>query len=350
MKFMVQDKAFYRSFFRLTWIITLQNVISFGVNLSDNIMLGGYSESALSGVALANQLQFLLQMLVMGVGEGVVILSSRAWGARDIKAIKKVASIGMRLALALALLLWLAVFLFPHGCLSLFTNEDNVIAEGAQYLRIIGFSYLFFAATNLLLASLRSVETVRVGFILSLSTLIINVCLNYLLIYGHFGFPAWGVRGSAAATLTARIIELAIVAGYLKRVDQKIKFALRDFFQFDRGTFKQYLSVGSPILMSNALWGLAMAVQSGDFGAYGGSGDCREQYRNDGVPNRVGRDVRLRQRDGRHHREDDRRRPSGENQALRPNAAGALFDHRFGDGSGALFDQGRGAGLLRDIP
>lgn len=80
MKFMVQDQAFYRSFFRLTWIIALQNVISFGVNLSDNIMLGGYSESALSGVALANQLQFLLQMLVMGVGEGVVILSSRAWG------------------------------------------------------------------------------------------------------------------------------------------------------------------------------------------------------------------------------------------------------------------------------
>lgn len=265
----MQDKAFYRSFFRLTWIIALQNVISFSVNLSDNIMLGGYSESALSGVALANQLQFLLQMLVMGVGEGVVILSSRAWGARDIRTIKKVSSIGMRLALGLALLLWLAVFLFPHGCLSLFTNEDRVIAEGAKYLQIIGFSYLFFAATNLLLASLRSVETVRVGFILSLSTLIINVCLNYLLIYGHFGFPAWGVRGSAAATLTARIIELAIVVGYLKRVDQKIKFALRDFFQFNREIFKQYLSVGSPILASNALWGLAMAVQSGILGHMG---------------------------------------------------------------------------------
>ncbi|EES73611.1 MATE efflux family protein [Paenibacillus sp. oral taxon 786 str. D14] len=269
MKFMVQDKAFYRSFFRLTLVIALQNIISFGVNLSDNIMLGGYSESALSGVALANQIQFLLQMLVMGVGEGVVILSSRAWGARDMGTIKRVASIGMRLALLLALLLWLAVFLFPHGCLSLFTNEDSVIAEGAKYLRIIGFSYLFFAATNLLLASLRSVETVRVGFILSVSTLLINVCLNYLLIYGHFGFPAWGVRGSAAATLTARIIELAIVVGYLKRVDRKIRFALRDFFQFDRGTFKQYLSMGSPILMSNALWGLAMAVQSGILGHMG---------------------------------------------------------------------------------
>lgn len=138
---MVREKAFYKSFFWLTLVIGLQNIISLGVNLSDNLMLGGYSETALSGVALANQIQFLLHMLVMGAAEGLVIMSSRFWGAKDIGSIKKIASIGMRMAIGLAVMLWLVVFLFPHATLSLFTSEAHVIAEGVSYLRTICFSY-----------------------------------------------------------------------------------------------------------------------------------------------------------------------------------------------------------------
>lgn len=240
----VREKEFYQSFFRLTFVIALQNIISYGVNLSDNLMLGGYSESALSGVALANQIQFLLQMLVTGASEGLVILSSRFWGAGDKASIKKAASIGMRISLVLSLVLWLLIFLFPHGCLSLFTNDEGAIAEGVKYLNIIGFT-------------------------ISLSTLIINVCLNYLFIYGHFGFPSWGVRGSAVATLTARIIECLIVLIYLKRFDRKIRFSFSDFLHFDMGLFRQYIKVGSPILISNTLWGLAMAVQTSILGHMG---------------------------------------------------------------------------------
>ncbi|MFD1174980.1 MATE family efflux transporter [Paenibacillus puldeungensis] len=265
----VREKEFYQSFFRLTVVIALQNIISYGVNLSDNLMLGGYSESALSGVALANQIQFLLQMLVTGASEGLVILSSRFWGAGDNASIKKVASIGMRISLVLSLVLWLLIFLFPHGCLSLFTNDEGAIDEGVKYLNIIGFSYLFFAITRVFIASLRSVETVKIGFTISLSTLVINVCLNYLFIYGHFGFPSWGVRGSAVATLTARIIECLIVLIYLKRFDRKIRFSVSDFLHFDMDLFRQYIKVGSPILMSNALWGLAMAVQTSILGHMG---------------------------------------------------------------------------------
>lgn len=265
----VREKEFYQSFFNLTLVIALQNIISYGVNLSDNLMLGGYSESALSGVALANQIQFLLQMLVTGASEGLVILSSRYWGAGDNASIKKVASIGMRISLVLSLVLWLLIFLFPHGCLSLFTNDEGAIAEGVKYLNIIGFSYIFFAITRVFIASLRSVETVKIGFTISLSTLIINVCLNYLFIYGHFGFPSWGVRGSAVATLTARIMECLIVLIYLKRFDRKIGFSFSDFLHFDRSLFRQYIKVGSPILISNALWGLAMAVQTSILGHMG---------------------------------------------------------------------------------
>lgn len=269
MKLFVRESRFYKSFFWLTLIIGLQNIITLGVNLSDNFMLGGYSESALSGVALANQIQFMLHMLVMGVGEGLVIMASRYWGAKDIGAIRKVASIGMRMAIVLSAVLWVIVFFFPHATLSVFTNGESVIDEGVKYLQIICFSYVFFAITSILLASLRSVETVKIGFIVSLSTLIINVGLNYVLIYGHFGFPELGVRGSAIATLIARIIETFIVCMYVKKYDTKILLKLKDFFSIDLGMFKQYIKVGSPILMSNTIWGLAMGAQTAILGHMG---------------------------------------------------------------------------------
>ncbi|MBE9918226.1 MATE family efflux transporter [Paenibacillus donghaensis] len=269
MSIWVKETSFYKTFFRLTLMIALQNIITLGVNLSDNLLLGGYSESALSGVALANQLQFILQMLVMGAAEGLVILSSRSWGAKNMEAVKKAASIGMRIALLVSVVMWIVVLLFPEGCMSLFTNEERVIQEGAQYLRIICFSYVFFAVTNMLLASLRSVEIVRIGFIVSLSTLIINVCLNYVLIYGHFGFPRMGVSGSATATLAARIIETCIVIVFIKRFDRRLKLKLKDFYRVDKELFRQYLRIGSPILLANALWACAMATQSAILGHMG---------------------------------------------------------------------------------
>lgn len=271
MSLFVRESGFYRRFFWLTLVIGMQNLISVGVNLSDNMMLGGYSETALSGVALANQIQFLLHMLVMGACEGLVIMSSRFWGAKRIDSIKQAASIGMRMSIALGVIMWLVVFFFPQEVLSLFTKDANVIAAGVEYLRIMCFSYIFFAVTSSLLATLRSVETVKIGFIVSLSTLVINIVLNYILIYGHLGFPELGVQGSAIATLTARILECIIVCFYIKRFDRKIGLALRDFLHIDRELFKQYIRVGSPILMSNAIWGLAMAVQTAILGHMGES-------------------------------------------------------------------------------
>lgn len=269
MELLVRDKEFYRRFFVLTMTIALQNVIVLGVNLADNIMLGRYAEEALSGVALVNQIQYFLQMLIMGVGEGIVVMSSRYWGSREIEPIRRLTSIGLWLGIAIALVLWAVVFFFPHGCLALFSSDAAVIGEGVKYLQIICFSYLFFAITNVLIASLRSVETVTIGFVVSLSTLVINVCLNYVLIYGNFGAPRMGVRGAATATLTARVVETVIICIYVFFVDKKIRLRLRDFLKIDFTLFKSYLKIGSPVLLSNAIWGLAMAVQTAILGHMG---------------------------------------------------------------------------------
>ncbi|MBD5148699.1 MAG: MATE family efflux transporter, partial [Oscillibacter sp.] len=202
---MIRDKAFYRTFFPLTLSLALQNLLTYGVNMMDTLMLGRYSQVAMSGVSLCNQVQFLLQMLVVGAGEGAVVLGSQYWGKNKLEPIPHIIGVALRFGGALAATLFVIVLAAPSQLLHLISNDEAVIAQGMAYFQIICFSYLIFTVTNILAASLRSVGVVKIGYVISFSTLCINVCLNYLLIYGHLGFPELGVRGAAIATLTSRI-------------------------------------------------------------------------------------------------------------------------------------------------
>lgn len=265
----VRDKAFYKTFFRLTSVIALQNVLVYVVNLADNVMIGTYSETAMSGVALVNQVQFMLQMLVSGAGEGMIVMASRYWGERDIPSIHKTVSIGMWMGLAFSVLMWALVFFFPMPVLRLLTPEEPVLAEAAVYMRIVCFSYVFFAVTQLLLASMRSVETVNVGFTVSLVALFVNVVLNYALIFGKLGCPEMGAAGAAWATLIARIVETLVTVIYVRFIDKKLRLRIRTFLRIDRTLFRHYLRYGSPVILSSGVWGIGMAAQTAILGHMG---------------------------------------------------------------------------------
>lgn len=112
----VREKRFYRVFFSMTGMIALQNLILFSVNLADNVMLSRYSDEAMSGVALVNQIQFLLQMMVTGVGEAVIVLATQYWGRRQADTIRKIAGIGLWLGVGVAALLFAVVGIWPEFC------------------------------------------------------------------------------------------------------------------------------------------------------------------------------------------------------------------------------------------
>lgn len=261
-----KDSIFYKSFFIMLFTIAMQNVLVYGVNLADNIMLGRYNELSMSAVSIVNQIQFLLQMLISGVGEGIIVLASRYWGKEDTASIKKASSVGMRWALAFSMIMFTFAFIFPRVFLNVLTNQDPLIAEATRYLRIIAFTYPIFAVTNVLVATLRSVETAKIGFYISLSTIITNVTLNYLLIFGRLGLPELGVRGAAIATLIARVIELAIVSYYVLFIDKKIKIKVTDYFVKCRDMSKSFIKTSMPVVMSSASWGIAMALQTAILG------------------------------------------------------------------------------------
>ena len=225
---MIKEKTFYKSFMVLALSLALQNLLTYGVNLMDTMMLGRYSQDAMGGVSLCNQVQFLLQMLVVGAGEGAVVMGSQYWGKNKLEPIPHIIGVALRFGGSLAVLMFGIVLFFPHQLLSLLSNSPTVIAEGEKYFQIICFTYIIFTITNILVASLRSIGVVKIGYMISGSTLIINVCLNYCLIYGHFGCPELGVRGAAIATLVSRCVELLIVIYYLKFKEHKLNLSLRN--------------------------------------------------------------------------------------------------------------------------
>ena len=263
---LIKDKKFYRMFLVLCLPIVLQNVISLSVNLTDNLMLGRYAESALSGVTAVNQIQFIYQNLLIGIGDGLVILASQYWGKKDTKTIRKVASIAMRTALVLMLVLFLVVSLFPEQVVGLFTKDPAIVAEGVKYLNIVRFTYPFFCVTTILLAVLRSTEVVKIAFYLSVSTLCINFCINWCLIYGRFGLPRLGVQGAAIGTLVARIVECIIILCYVAKKERNLGLKLWDFLHVDCSIMRDYYRVSLPILFISAMWGVNTAMQTAILG------------------------------------------------------------------------------------
>ena len=137
---MIKEKSFYKSFMILALSLALQNLLTYGVNMMDTVMLGRYSQNAMGGVSLCNQVQYLLQMLVVGAGEGAVVLGSQYWGKGNLKPIPHIIGVALRFGGSLAVILFGVVFLFPTQLLSLLSNDSAVIAEGQKYFQIICFT------------------------------------------------------------------------------------------------------------------------------------------------------------------------------------------------------------------
>lgn len=264
--FITRDKVFYHTFLPLMGIITLQQLAALTVNLVDNLMLGRYTELALSGATLVNQVQFILQQLCGGIGMGVSVLGSQYWGRQETAPIRRITSVGVKFALAAGLIFCLVTRLAPAAVLGIFTGDGDVIAEGVKYLRIMCWTYLIFAVSNTLMYSLQSVETAFIGTVMSCSTIVINLCLNYCLIYGHFGFPELGIVGAACATLTSRCIELAIILLYVLFGDKKLKMKLGDVFGFDFTYLRDFCAAALPVMVSGLLWGVAQGAQTAVLG------------------------------------------------------------------------------------
>ena len=261
-----KDKSFYKNLFLLALPIALQNLVTFSVNLADSVMVGSLGDAAVGGMYMGNQIQTLLQVFSGGIEGAILILAAQYWGKRDTASIRKIVGIGIKFSLAVGAILTVICAIIPKTVISLFTNDGAAIKTGADYLGIVCFSYVFFCLTQSLIAAMRSVEVARIGLDVSFCSLLTNIGLNYLLIYGKLGFPELGVKGAAIATLIARMLETAIIAFYVLVHDKRLNLRIKDIRGMDKTLLRDFIKYGSPIIAGQLVWAANMMTSSAIMG------------------------------------------------------------------------------------
>ncbi|MDO5475762.1 MAG: MATE family efflux transporter [Eubacteriales bacterium] len=247
-------------------MVALQNLVAYSVNMLDNIMLGSYAQTALSGAATVNQVFFLVQQTSIALCDSLVILASQYYGQGRMTPVRKITGLALKLGLGIGLFYSVLSALIPNVLLRIFTRDAAIIAEGQKYMQIILLTFPLFILSGVLMASLRCVGTVRISFLVSVVSLIINACINYTLIFGHFGFPEMGVRGAAVGTLVARIVELLIVLSYVRFKDEKLRLFSEDFLSSGRQLASDFLHVAVPVLLAGLLWAVSVPLQTAILG------------------------------------------------------------------------------------
>lgn len=264
--FFTKDPSFFKAFFGMMIVVAMQNLVAHSINMVDNIMLGSYSQNALSGATTVNQIFFMVQQFALSIGNALVAISAQYWGEKRVSPIRTLTGIALKLSFLISMVIILLCTFIPRQLLLLFTDSPEIISEGLEYLSLIKWTFVLYIFTNVFMAALRSVGTVNISFYISVASLIVNVIINYTLIFGKFGFPEMGVKGAAIGTFAARILELVIVFIYILKADQKLKLFSVNILQKDSGLRKDYTKIYIPTMLSQVLWGVSVPMQTAILG------------------------------------------------------------------------------------
>ncbi|MCR5371428.1 MAG: MATE family efflux transporter [Clostridium sp.] len=264
------DKTFLRRVAALCIPMALQNLINTGVMAADVIMIGRVGEKVLSGASLAGQIYFILNLILFGVCSGASVLIAQYWGKRDLDTIEQVAGIALRITVSTALLFAAVTLMVPSLLMRIFTSDPEVIGYGTEYLRIIALTYPVVAFVSTYLMLIKNIERVVISTVTYLVSLCVNICMNALLIYGLYGFPALGIRGAALATSIARLTELAITLWYARFKNRDMKVRPRYLLHTPMpGLAGDFMKYSLPVIINEMFWGLAYSANAAIIGHLG---------------------------------------------------------------------------------
>jgi putative MATE family efflux protein len=265
-----QNKIFYSTLFTIAIPVIIQHLISIGLNMVDTIMIGRLGELELAAVGIANRLYFVFAVFCFGFYSGASVFISQYWGVKDVKSIRKVFGIEITSGLIVSSLFTFVVLFFPSQLMSIFIDEKTVIEYGAQYLGIVGFSFIFIALSFAMSFNSRSVHLLKKPTLINVTAIAINTILNYILIYGKFGFPSLGVKGAAYATLIARLIEFALLSLYIYGSDNHpLAGKFSELFGWSKAFAMKVFRTSLPVFINESMWVLGTSVYYIAYGKIG---------------------------------------------------------------------------------
>ena len=256
LKYLKRGPGFYGYLWRLTGPIALQNLITFSLGLIDTLMVSWLGNTQMAAVTTANVPVFLLISIVFGVQSGLGILVSQYWGKKDMESISRAIGVAAMLGTGITLVLALVLFLWPVQIMDLLSNKHELSVLGAPYLKLIGFSYVFNMLSSIYVSAMRSAENPGFGMKLFGMSTVINTGMNYLLIFGKFGFPEMGIAGAAIASSISEGVSALFYILYTRYRTDWRRYKFR-FTGFDFSLQKQILSLSVWVMIQQGVAFLA---------------------------------------------------------------------------------------------
>ena len=268
MKERLDRKQFLLYALKLAFPIMIQNLISTLVNSADTIMLGYVSQTAMAASSLANQYTFVLFCFYYGLGIGTSVLCAQYFGKGDKQTVERIIGLAARVAILISLLFFAFSFFAPEAIMKIFSDSPQTIKEGAAYLKVLSFSFVFMGFSQVFVSALRSVGKIVFPSALYVVSLLVNVMMNAAFIFGLFGLPRLGVVGVALGTVSARAVEVILCFAY-SAAGKDIKFRLKNLFRRSGVLFKDFLKISAPSVVNDLMWGMAATTCTAILGHIG---------------------------------------------------------------------------------
>ena len=272
-----RESGFYRRLWTLAAPMILQNIITTSLGFADIFMVGLLGNAEMAAATAANVPVFIIQVVIFGFQSGMAVLVSQYWGRGDTDSINRCLGVALYAVTGFSTLLALITFLFPAQVLRLITPNEELVQLAVSYIQIVGFSYIFNGVSSIYAGIQRSTEYPAFGMILFAISMCVNTFLNFVLIFGHFGAPAMGVTGAAVATLTSRVVEFLVAAGFAlwnKRLPLRWSCILRP----GKAILRSFLKYSIPVVCNEALWSVGTSMLTVIMGHMANSQDMLAAY------------------------------------------------------------------------
>jgi len=246
--------------------LTLQNLLFSSFTLIDTVMVGKLGDLPLAAVGMAGKWSWFLNIVLFGCTSGAAVFIAQYFGANDHRGIHRTYGLMSILSLASGLVFMACGLLIPETIIGMFTSDPAAIAAAAVYLRIIALSYPFQALAKSASTLLQSTQRVVIPFVGAACSVVTNVVLNALLIFGLCGFPAMGVAGAALASAIAALVNALVIYGLGFARGTMLRAPLREMLDISRSFAKDYVRVGAPAMFNETIWALSILIYSSIFG------------------------------------------------------------------------------------
>lgn len=253
-------KLFLKGLITIAIPIALQNLLSTTAGMVDTVMIGNQGELSVAAVGICSQVNSLFFSCYFGFASGAQLFFAQYWGEKNEKGINRTMGLSMICLLLVGLLFGGFAVIAPRTLLGIYTDKTAIVDIGAKYIRIAGFAYPLMALAVLESFLLRTTERVKPPLYSSIVSLVVNFCLNYVLINGKFGMPKMGAAGAAVGTLISTIVNAAILFAYLVRSTDVVRMQLRHMFHWGNGFFGDFMRRSFPILMNELLYGVGQML------------------------------------------------------------------------------------------